>query len=86
MFGLENKAKKPGGQEFHFELERELSDPKKHKLLKSKIEAHIQEIKTLLREGENKKDFESLALILHGYNAMLRVFSRFEAGKKVGGS
>jgi hypothetical protein len=81
MFGLENRPKKPSG-EFHFELEKELGDPKKHKLLKTKVESQIQEIKKLLREGENKKDFESLALILHGFNAMLRVFSRFEGGKK----
>ena len=81
MFGLENKPKKPS-EEFHFELERELRDPKKHKALKAKIEAKIQDIKNLLREGENKKDFERLAIILHGYNAILRVFSRFEGGKK----
>lgn len=81
MFGLENKPKKPI-QEFHFELENELKDAKKHKTLKAKIEARIQEIKALLREGENKKDFERLALILHGYNALLKVFSRFETAKK----
>lgn len=81
MFGLENKPKKPN-QEFHFELEKELKDPKKHKELKAKVEARIQEVKALLREGENKKDFERLALVLHGYSAMLKVFSRFETAKK----
>ncbi len=81
MFGLKKESKKTN-EEFQFDLEKELQDPKKRKDLKTKVEAKIQDIKQILREGENKKDFEKLALILHGYNAMLKVFARFEAVKK----
>ena len=54
MFGLENKPKKPS-QEFHFDLEKDLKDSKKHKALKAKIEAKIQDIKNLLRGGKIKR-------------------------------
>lgn len=76
MFGLENKKKgKPG--EFVFELEKELGDPKKHREIKERVESRIQEIKKMLRDGENKKEFERFGLILHGYTSLLKVMSRF---------
>jgi hypothetical protein len=76
MFGLENQRKKKP-EEFVFELEKELLDPKKHKAIKEKIEDRIQEIKKILRDGENKKEFERFGLILHGYTSLLKVMSRF---------
>lgn len=75
MFGLEGQKKEK--KEFEFELEKELSDPKKHKELKTQVESRIQEIKKMLRDGENKKEFERLGLILQGYTSLLKVFSRF---------
>lgn len=75
MFGLEGQKKQK--KAFEFELEKELSDPKKHKELKGHVENRIQEIKRMLRDGENKKEFERLGLILHGYTSLLKVFSRF---------
>ncbi|NGX41895.1 MAG: hypothetical protein K940chlam7_00169 [Chlamydiae bacterium] len=74
MFGLEGKKKK--GEEFVFELEKELKDPKKHKELKDKVEKRIQDIKKILRDGGNKKEFERFGLILHGYTSLLKVMSR----------
>lgn len=74
MFGLEGEKKK--GEEFVFELEKELKDPKKHKELKEKVEKRIQDIKKILRDGENKKEFERFGLILHGYTSLLKVMSR----------
>lgn len=76
MFGLENKQKKKP-EEFVFELEKELQNPAKHKALKEKVEHKIQELKKILRDGENKKEFERFGLILHGYTALLKVMSRF---------
>ena len=75
MFGL-GQEKKKGGEEFIFELESEFRDPKKHKEIKAKVESRIEELKKLLREGEKQKEFERLGLILHGYNALLKVMSR----------
>ncbi|ADI38957.1 type III secretion needle formation regulating protein [Waddlia chondrophila 2032/99] len=77
MFGLEGH-KKGKKREFEFELEKELLDPKKHKELKQHVENRIQEIKKILRDGENKKEFERFGLILHGYTSLLKVFSRFD--------
>lgn len=76
MFGLENQRKKKP-EEFVFELEKELQDPKKHKEIKEKVENRIQEIKKILRDGENKKEFERFGLILHGYTSLLKVMTRF---------
>ena len=74
MFGLEKKKK---GDEFEFELERELSSAAKHREIKAKVEKRIEEIKQLLREGENKSEFDTLGLLLHGYSSMQKVLSRF---------
>ena len=79
MFGLEDQKKKKPAEEFIFELEKELKDPKKHKEIKEKTEKRIQDIKTMLRQGENKEEFETLGLILHGYISLLKVMSRFTA-------
>lgn len=77
MFGLEGHQKKKKMPEFEFELEKELKSAKKHKELKVHVENRIQEIKNLLRDGENKKEFERFGLILQGYTSLLKVFSRF---------
>lgn len=76
MYGLEDQKKKKSA-EFEFELEQELKDPVKHKEIKNRIEERIQEIKRILRDGENKKEFERFGLILHGYTSLLKVMSRF---------
>lgn len=77
MFGLEDQKKKKKSTEFVFELEKELNDKKKYKEIQERIEKRIQEIKSLLREGENKKEFERFGLILHGYTSLQKVMSRF---------
>lgn len=77
MFGLEGQKKKKKARGFEFELEKELLDATKHKEIKARIEDRIQVIKKLLRDGENKKEFERFGLILHGYTSLLKVFSRF---------
>jgi len=75
MFGLQDKGKKK--PDFVFELEKELMDPKQRKLIKEKVEARIQDLKKILRDGENEKDFEKFGLMLHGYTSLLKVISRF---------
>ncbi len=77
MFGLQGHQKKKKPSEFEFELEKELKNPKRHKELKEQVENRIQEIKQLLRDGENKQEFERFGLILQGYTSLLKVFSRF---------
>lgn len=80
MFGLEDQKKKHP-EEFIFDLEKELKNPQKQKEIKARIEAKIQKIKESLRTGGEQSEFDSLGILLHGYNALLKVTSRF-SGKK----
>lgn len=77
MFGLEDQKKKKPSDEFVFELEKELKDPKKNKEIQGKVEARLQKIKEYLRSGDAPDEFDKLGLLLHGYNALLKVISRF---------
>jgi hypothetical protein len=81
MFGLE-KQKKKKYEEFVFELEKELKDPRKHKEYKEKIESRIQRIKEVLRSGENKEEFDRFGVLLHGYTSLLKVMARFSSSAK----
>lgn len=76
MFGMEDQKKKKSA-EFIFELEKELKNGKLHKDFKEKIEKRIQSIKEVLRSGENKEEFDSYGVLLHGYTSLLKVMSRF---------
>lgn len=80
MFGLENQKKKKV-EPFVFELEKELKDPKKHREIKQRVENRIQEIKTTLKSGENKEEFDKLGVLLHGYTSLLKVMARCQATK-----
>lgn len=75
MFGLE-KQKKKNVDEFIFELEKELKAFKTHHEYKKKIEERIQNIRDVLRKGENKEEFDKFGVLLHGYTSLLKVMSR----------
>jgi hypothetical protein len=81
MFGLESQKNKKKVEEFVFDLEKELKVSKIHKEIRAKVEGRIQKIKEILREGENKDEFDQLGAILHGYTSLLKVMSRFVATK-----
>lgn len=81
MFGLENQKKKKVADDFVFDLEKELKLPKKQKELKDKVENRIQEIKEVLRSGENKDEFDKFGVLLHGYTSLLKVIARFNVAK-----
>lgn len=78
MFGLEGQKKKKPVEEFVFELEKELKNPKKHQEIKARVEGRIQKIKDHLRTGEEKDEFDRFGLLLHGYTSLLKVMSRFK--------
>lgn len=74
MFGLE---KKQSG--LAFDLETELKGPKgseKASELKKLIAARKEALKTALRRGEDKKEFEKAEILLHGYNALEQVLEK----------
>ncbi|MBA3720902.1 MAG: DUF5398 domain-containing protein [Parachlamydiaceae bacterium] len=81
MFGLEDQKKKKQPEEFVFDLEKELKNPQKNREIKQKVEAKIQKIKDQLRSGENQSDFDRFGTLLHGYNALMKVISRFGTKK-----
>lgn len=75
MYGLESqKKKKP--EPFVFDLEKDLKDPKKNREVKQKIEQRIQAIKSILKTGENKEEFDIFGVLLHGYTSLLKVMAR----------
>lgn len=77
MFGLENQKKKKKVAEFVFELEKELMSTAKHNEIKQRVEGRVQSIKKILREGENKDEFDHFGQLLYGYTSLLKVMSRF---------
>ena len=73
MYGLEKKPK----ERADFELEKQIKgNPAKAKDLIEKAEQRTQEIKKLLREGSNEKDFDRLGILLHGYVALQKVLKK----------
>lgn len=73
MYGLEKKP----GERFEFDLEKEIKkDPIQGKKILEKAEHRMQEIKKLLREGANEKDFDKLGILLHGYSALQKVLKK----------
>jgi Family of unknown function (DUF5398) len=76
MFGLEKQKKKKKVEPFVFDLEKELADTKKHREMKKKVEERIQRIKSFLKSGESKEEFDQLGVLLHGYTSLLKVMAR----------
>lgn len=50
--------------------------PVSGKEILEKAEKRIHEIKKLLREGQNEKDFDRLGILLHGYTALQKVIRK----------
>ncbi len=79
MYGLEKKAKAT----FEFDLEKDLkSDPNKARQILKTVDERVVEIKGLLRQGAQSKDFDNYGVLLHGYTALQRVLKRIENAKK----
>jgi hypothetical protein len=77
MFGLENQKKKKPAEEFVFELEKELKNLAKHKEILQRVEKRLQKIKEILRSGDDQEEFDRFGQLLHGYNSLMKVMSRF---------
>lgn len=76
MFGLEDKKRRDDKAAL-FDLEVDLKTPKKRKETVTKIEGRIAQLKTILRSGQNKEDFDEVGILLQGYAALLKVVGRF---------
>lgn len=76
MFGMESDKNKSAVAEFSFDLEAELKDPGKLRAHKEQIEERILQLKSALRQGEDKKSFDEMQTLLHGYLALQKVVQR----------
>jgi len=73
MYGLEKKPPK----RFEFDLEKDLkSDATKLQKTQKEVDAKVQEIKNLLRQGAASAEFDELGVILHAFTALQRVLNR----------
>ncbi|HSX26971.1 MAG TPA: DUF5398 family protein [Chlamydiales bacterium] len=73
MYGLEKEPDK----RFAFDLENEIKQkPHRGKEILDKVEKRIHELKKLLREGQNEKEFDRLGILLHGYAALQKVIRK----------
>jgi hypothetical protein len=76
MFGLEDDKKAPKGQEFSYELEKDLKNSAQRKEIQTHVEQQIQKIKDILRGGDTKEEFDQFGLLLQGYESLLKVIAR----------
>jgi hypothetical protein len=77
MFGMEKKGKKKGNvQEWEFDLEKQVANPGEKKKIKETMDQRILQLKTILRQGEDKKTFDDAQTLLHGYLAVQKVIQR----------
>jgi hypothetical protein len=77
MFGMDSgKKKKKGGADYTFDLEQDLKDAGKLRATKEQVEERINQLKGMLRHGEDKKVFDQIQTLLHGYLAVQKVIQR----------
>lgn len=88
MYGMEsggNKKKPENKQkkELVFELEKDIvSDPENYKALRNKAKDRVQSLKTALRSGTSKENFDKYGRLLHGYVALKKVIEKiYKSGK-----
>ena len=73
MYGLEKQPDK----RFTFDLEKEIkAKPNRWTEIIQAAEKNVAEIKKLLREGANEKDFHLLGTLLHGYTSLQKVLRK----------
>ncbi len=76
MFGMEKDKKRNKAADYSFDLEEDLKDPGKLRAAKEQIEERIVQLKTMLRQGEDKQSFDQTQTLLHGYLALQKVIQR----------
>lgn len=75
MFGME-RGKKKKVADYSFDLEQDLKDPGKLRAVKEQVEERVSQLKSMLRQGKEKKDFDQIQTLLHGYLAVQKVIQR----------
>jgi hypothetical protein len=75
MFEL-GKQKKGVIPEFQFDIENDFKDPTKRKARQQQIATRVQQLKGMLRQGDNKELFDKTQTLMHGYLALKKVLER----------
>ncbi len=73
---MESDKKKKKVADYSFDLEQDLKDPAKLRATKEQVEERISQLKGMLREGGDKKSFDQVQTLLHGYLAVQKVIQR----------
>jgi hypothetical protein len=76
MFGMDSGKKRKKKAEVSFDLEQDLKDPGKLRATKEQVDERINQLKGMLRQGEDKSSFDQIQTLLHGYLAVQRVIQR----------
>jgi transcription termination factor NusB len=72
---FDNKKNKSGM--FSFDLEKELKqDHAKAKQLLKEVDAKEQQLKSTIRKGASKEDFDKLGVLLKAYQGLHKVITR----------
>lgn len=64
--------------QYSFDIENDLKDLSKRAAIYEQLESRIQQLKLLLRKGEDKTFFDQTQKLMHGYLARQRVLNRAE--------
>jgi len=78
MFDL-GKQKKGIIPEYQFDVENDFKDPTKRKARKEQIATRVQQLKGMLRQGDDKELFDKTQTLLHGNLALKKVLERSQA-------
>jgi hypothetical protein len=78
MFGMEQEKRRKGRDQYSFDLENELKEPGKLRAYKEHIQEQMNQLKSMLRKGEDKKSFDRMQVLLQGYLACQKVLQRTE--------
>lgn len=76
MFNMKKGKDQRKATDYAFDLENDLKDPAKLKAFKQQMEEKVNQIKSILRQGEDKKMFDDAQTLLHGYLSVQKVIQR----------
>lgn len=77
MFGFNKKGKEKEPKPFfEFPLEKDIQDPDKLKTMMDSAEKQILALKKAIKEGAKPEEYEKLGTLLHGYSALMKIYSK----------
>lgn len=80
MFGMDKGKNNDKASHTVFNMEETLKkNPQKKKEIIDSVASRMESLKSMLRKGHNdQKQYDQIAFLLHGYNAMVKVINRIK--------